>query len=396
MTTLTHSQTLEELLRSGLDALEITPAERSLAVNRYTQVAYALRDHWADDPHDGDVYPQGSMRLGTITRNYHRNDEIDIDLVAVRRRTTDTGSKAELKADTGAGLATFVASGPEGSPELDEGKRCWTLSYPGFHLDVLPALPDPDAATLSGILITDRDLLRWQFSDPIAYAAWFHAVMREEYYERRHVVAKQTDIAGLPDWTIKTTLQQAVQALKRHRDIFFTDHRDRRPASIIITTLAALAYRDAAAHAHGTVDLISVLDVITDRMPDYVQRCLGRYVVANPVQSKENFADRWNQHPERAEWFFRWAERARTDFDDLANRSRIDTVITKMAATLGDRVADAAGRGLGQGIVAARHRNSLNYRRGTGMLSTGAITADAGLRHVTRDHSFHGDTGAHP
>ena len=24
------------------------------------------------------------------------------------------------------------------------------------------------------------------------------------------------------------------------------------------------------------------------------------------------------------------------------------------------------------------------------------ITADAGLRHVTRDHSFHGDTGAQP
>src|SRR5699024_1656690 len=115
----------------------------------------------------------GSMRLGTVTRKYHRNDEIDIDLVARRDRSKDTISRADLKSDTGAALAAFVESEPEGAPQLDEeGKRCWTLTYSAFHLDVLPALPDQTSRTRSGIIITDREALRWQYSDPIAYADW--------------------------------------------------------------------------------------------------------------------------------------------------------------------------------------------------------------------------------
>ena len=34
-----------------------------------------------------------------------------------------------------------------GPNECEERKRCWTLLYPaslGFHLDTLPAIPDPE------------------------------------------------------------------------------------------------------------------------------------------------------------------------------------------------------------------------------------------------------------
>ena len=126
---------------------------------------------------------------------------------------------------------------------MDEGKRCWTLHYLGFHLDVLPALPNLSAPSDSAIIITDTEVLRWQFSNPIAYADWFHGVMAKEMEDKLKVIAKRMDIAQVPDWQVKTTLQQTVQALKRHRDIYFTDHLDQRPASIIITTLAAHAYR---------------------------------------------------------------------------------------------------------------------------------------------------------
>jgi hypothetical protein len=136
------SQTLNELLRSGIGSLDITASERDLAIARYTDVAHSLGEHWDSDPSDGLVYPQGSMRLGTVTRKYHGNDEIDIDLVARRDQPKESISQADLKEDTGLGLEKFVLGGPEGSPALDEGKRCWTLHYVGFHLDVLPALPN--------------------------------------------------------------------------------------------------------------------------------------------------------------------------------------------------------------------------------------------------------------
>jgi hypothetical protein len=381
------SHALDELLGIGISQLDITPGERSLAVARYRAVARSLAEHWDTDPHDGLVYPQGSMRLGTVTRNIHQNDEIDIDLVARRDQPKESTTQAELKTDTGVGLQKFVLGQPEGAPDLDEGKRCWTLNYTGFHLDVLPALPNIDASSESAIIITDKEVLRWQFSNPIAYADWFHHVMAKEIQDRLKVIAKRMDIAQVPDWQVKTTLQQTVQALKRHRDIYFTDELDQRPASVIITTLAAHAYR-------GGGDLYEVLDDITDKMPGFVEHDGNRYVVANPVEPKENFADRWNSKPERAEAFFRWIEQAQADFDGLARLDGgLDTVIRKMADVFGAGPAQDAGRGLSRGIVETRRQGQLSYGAGTGILAGAAAT---GTRRVTRDHDFHGDHGARP
>src|ERR1022692_3001426 len=372
------SQALNELLGTGISSLDITPAERGLSVARYTDVARSLGVHWATDPSDGLVYPQGSMRLGTITRKYHDNDEIDIDLVARRDQPKQSISQADLKKDTGLGLEKFLLSEPEGSPALDEGKRCWTLHYVGFHLDVLPALPNPAARSGTAIMITDTELVRWQFSNPIAYANWFHKVMAQELEDKLLVLAKRMDIEQVPTWQVKTTLQQAVQALKRHRDIYFTDALELRPASIIITTLAAHAYR-------GGGDLYEVLDDITDRMPNYVSHNGHRFVVMNPVEAGENFADRWHGKPERAEAFFRWIEQAKADFDGLARADGgIDTVISKIASVFGDRPAREASRAVSRGVVDSRRRGQLGYGVGTGAL----IAPLARTRRVTQDHDF--------
>jgi hypothetical protein len=282
-------------------------------------------------------------------------------------------------------LEKFVLGGPEGSPALDEGKRCWTLHYVGFHLDVLPALPNLGAPSGTAIIITDTELVRWQFSNPIAYADWFHEVMAKELEDKLLVLAKRMDIEQVPTWQVKTTLQQAVQALKRHRDIYFTDALELRPVSIIITTLAAHAYR-------GGGDLYEVLADITDRMPNYVSRDKERYVVANPVEPSENFADRWHGKPERANAFFKWIQQAKTDFDGLARTGGgIDTVVSKIASVFGDRPAREASHAISRGIVDSRRRGQLSYGVGTGTLTGAAI---AGTRRVARDHDFHGHAGA--
>lgn len=384
-----YSKELDELLGTGIRQLDITSAERDLAVTRYGAVARSLADHWNTDPHDGLVYPQGSMRLGTITRNFHQNDEIDIDLVARRDQAKESTTQAELKTDAGLGLEKFILNEPKGGPTLDEGKRCWTLNYAGFHLDVLPALPNRslDASSQSAIIITDKEVLRWQPSNPVAYADWFHDVMAREIEDKRKVIAKRMAIEEVPDWQVKTTLQQTVQALKRHRDIYFTDQLDQRPVSIIITTLAAHAYR-------GGGDLYEVLHDITGRMPGFVQDDGRGYVVANPVEPGENFADRWNGKPERAEAFFRWIEQARADFDGLSRvGDGIDTVIRKMADVFGDGPARNASQGLSRGVVETRRQGKLAYGVGTGIL---AGTSAAGTRRVTRDHDFHGRYGSRP
>jgi hypothetical protein len=384
---MTHTSTLSELLGHGLSQLDITVDDYLLIERTYTDVAYTLADYWEADAYDGLLYAQGSVPLGTVTRKYHRNDEIDIDLVVLRDLRKDQITQAELKADVGEGLEKYLSDGPDEDPELVEGKRCWTLQYERYHLDALPALPDSASRIGTGIILTDKSLVRWQHSDPKAYRDWFYGRMTEELAERRDVLAKRMEVESVPYPMIKTTLQQTVQALKRHRDIYFSDHLDDRPASIIITTLAALAYR-------GGGDLYEVLDDITDRMPYLVQRENELYVISNPVQAKENFADRWNSHPGRARMFFDWIERARRDFQAVAAGGGLNTVIKRLGEVLGPRVAQAAGAQAGAAIFDARRGGQLRYAVGTGALTTTGATATT--RRVTRDHDFHGDTGARP
>lgn len=369
-----HANTLDELLQTGIQSLDITTDEHALAVSRYQGVARSLAEYWGESPQDGEVYPQGSMRLGTVTRNIHRNDEIDIDLVALRDMPKTATTQAGLKADTGTGLTHFVNSRPEGLPTLGEGKRCWTLDYSGFHLDVLPSLPDVDASSDTGIIITDTQVRNWKYSDPVGYANWFHTQMEKELDDI--VLSKRMDIASVPRWAVKTTLQRAVQSLKRHRDIYFTGHLEDRPASVIITTLATHAYVGGGA-------LYEVLTDISRKMPEYVQYDGGRAVVANPVQPQENFADRWLEYPERAEQFFQWIDAASTDFAALGSERGLDVVLSKMRGAFGERVSKAAAHQQGTSAFDARRTGALRMTRGTGALTT------VGAGRNVRDHDFH-------
>jgi Zn-dependent peptidase ImmA (M78 family)/transcriptional regulator with XRE-family HTH domain len=372
-------QQLDELLRTSIEFLDISDEEYRVAVSRYEAVSQSLADYWDDSPVGGEVYPQGSMRLGTVTRNIHRNDEIDIDLVARRDLQPSSITQAALKEDTGHGLDLFVKSCPEGYPSKEEGQRCWTLLYHGFHVDVLPALPDESAGG-TGIVITDTSVRPWLLSNPIGYADWFHTVMRTEWLEKRAVLARKgMDVAEVPDWAVKTTLQRTVQALKRHRDIYFTGNLTDRPASIIITTLAARAYR-------GGGSLYEVLRDVTATMPTLIERDNGIYVVSNPVQTKENFADRWKSNPRRAQRFFEWAEQAQADFAGIGSERGVDTVLEKMAKAFGQGAAQHAERVTGSQLYETRRSGQLAMAAGTGALIIGTHRA-------VRPHTFHGDPG---
>jgi hypothetical protein len=97
---------------------------------------------------------------------------------------------------------------------------------------------------------------------PIRYAEWFKDRMRVILREKIAALAKSrgADIAEVPEWQVKTPLQRAVQVLKRHRDVAFASDESLRPVSIIITTLAAQAYKNQT-------DLVDALISIVEEMP---------------------------------------------------------------------------------------------------------------------------------
>jgi hypothetical protein len=374
---------LEQLLVLTLEQLDIPPHLYLGAVDEYQAVGDWLCRRYEGGSSAGcEVYPQGSFRLGTVIRPVHNRDEYDLDLVCRRDLAKESITQAELKEDVGAGLADFeeAAAARASVPTLKEGDRCWTLVYPSdrFHMDILPAIPDAEGVPNS-ILLTDRSLRHWQHSNPIDYAAWFHRRMRQEFLDRREALAKaqHRDVAEVPEWQVKTTLQRAVQTLKRHRDIHFQGNPKERPASIIITTLAARAY-------HGGGNLYQVVAEIAREMPTLVERRNGVSWVPNPVNAKENFADRWRTHPERARLFFDWMEQVNTDLADLTRGRGFDRVIDKMAASLGKSPVREAAERIDATMAKDRVAGRLTMASGTGMLGSGTGTR-------VREHTFHGD-----
>jgi hypothetical protein len=237
-------------------------------------------------------------------------DEFDIDLVCRLQIEKDSVSQKDLKGLVGDRLRL----NPDFGRFVEERRRCWTLSLKrSFHLDVLPAIPDADLPG-TGILLTDTELTRWQHSNPIGYADWFYERMRVLIAEGREALAKAAGvtIAEIPTWSVRTPLQRAVQLLKRHRDVRFASSAELRPVSIIITTLAGQAYQQQR-------ELNEAVVGIAKRMPDLIERRDGRWWVANPAHPSENFADKWNEQPEKREAFLRWVDVLRGDLAAIGN-----------------------------------------------------------------------------
>jgi len=373
---------LEKILGAGISSLDITAKEKALVTSRYQEVGAILNEHWAESTANNQVYVQGSFALGTMTRKFHRNDDVDIDLVVLRGIQAYSTTQYDLKKDTGAGLQKFAAAS-QGKPSLVESERCWTLEYSGMHMDILPAVPDtsPERGSDDGILITDHDVRSWQRSDPRGYAAWFKQVAREEVLLKEALLAKRgVDVDEVPAWTSKTTLQLAVQALKRHRDIYFSGRLDKRPSSIVITTLAARAYQRGET-------LFDVLRGIAGSFVEHIEVINGQYVIANPVMPEENFADCWANERWRAAALFEWAEAVSRDINGIAACGGNDNVLKGVRMVLGESAAVAGARALSNPLVEARQAGDLRAQNGT------ATLAVAGAVSTTRsvpDHTFHG------
>ena len=85
---------------------------------------------------DNKVFAQGSFRLGTVVRNVHRNDDIDIDVLAMRDIERTSITQEELKAEVGDAVRRYSRRVISGNPTVDESSRCWTLTWPGMHMDI--------------------------------------------------------------------------------------------------------------------------------------------------------------------------------------------------------------------------------------------------------------------
>jgi len=296
-----------------------------------------------------EIYPQGSFRLGTVVRPISKNDEYDIDLVCLLNLDKAQTSQANLKQIVGDRLKER----DDLKNILTPGRRCWKLDYPAqaqiplFHMDVLPAIPNSERLP-TGILLTDRELTHWHKSNPKAYADWFYDRMKVIFLQKRNELAKlieSANVEDVPEWEVKTPLQRVVQILKRHRDIYFQGRSDYRPASIIINTLAARAYNNQANIYDALVEILRTIESNLGK-PGFIENRSGRWWVANPVED-ENFADKWNDYPDRREAFMEWLKRVSEDFTKIGKKQTLDEAVDLLMPLIGEQTIIKVANSLG-------------------------------------------------
>ena len=348
---------LSDLLQQVAASLDIPDELHEEAVRRYEHLGQWLeREDAKQNRREPEVYPQGSFRLGTVVRPL-LNDDYDIDLVYERDLRKSSISQEQLKVDAGNHLAKYVEYCRQSRrtvPTLEPGRRCWTLKYPdNFHMDVLPAIPDDEGRSISRkhsetrILIPDRDLHEWQHSNPKGYAEWFKSRMAVRFREKRIALAAtmlKAAAEDVPEYKVKTPLQLAIQILKRHRDIHFREDSDDRPVSIILTTLAAKSYNNEP-------DLVDAVLVLVRGMPAHIEVRTenGKRVpwVPNPVNDEENFADKWQEHPQRERKFREWLTKVDEDMTAALLAGSIHDVMDVLGGSLGSSTVVKAAAAVG-------------------------------------------------
>lgn len=405
-----QEQRLNDVLNQVAIELDIPPHKYKEAMERFDAIKRHLEDGdypGSTPPHS--IYLQGSFRLGTVIRPIIGGREcgFDIDIVCQVNRAKDGDDPETLKDDVGAEVKIYAEKNCMDRPA--NRRRCWALNYApdsdgvGFHVDILPCLPDKAAGaqisranasqgatdwqyTQSTVAITNRNddatppQHDWRSSNPIGFAKWFYDIclpgyahvdrrrqkelLFETFGQRQNFPYRRAE--DIPDALVRTPLQRAIQIMKRHRDVRFKGRRDEKhkPISMIITTLAARLYEGRASQYQTTR---SVLRFIVETLAQHaalvdkrllledvsrmqlIRRVGDTWYIPNPVNPHnpgdpadkgENFADRWHEdNHAKAKAFFQWVDWLQTDLNSLLNSNDRAGMEGTLAKAFGDAIA---------------------------------------------------------
>ncbi|MFP3545746.1 nucleotidyltransferase [Rhizobium sp. SIMBA_035] len=361
-----HVNTIEAFLEALVAELEIPDHRYDQADGSFKSFgAWLHRDASSVRQFDPQVYCQGSFRLGTAIRPLGDAEEYDVDSVCeFRLLTKEHLSQFNLKQLLGAEVKAYHDAQNMTKP-VREGNRCWVLDYADgaqFHMDIVPALPNAaeQKRMLTAIMhdvrwsetaisITDRRLPNymertalWPRSNPKGFSSWFASRQLEVLTRRKLAKAEalnkqgfRASVEDIPDFKVKTPLQSAIMILKRHRDNMFAKDPDIRPISVIITTLAAHAYE-------GQDTISGALYTILQRMDQFIQHDGQKYIIANPTDPYENFADKWQKDPNKAVAFYDWLRIARADFNAAAQAGTFHGMADALTPRMGYRLSTKA------------------------------------------------------
>lgn len=402
-----QKEEFKDILETLGESLDITQTQYDNLTKSYKAVGEFLQNAPEFEQYKPIVTPQGSLRLGTIIQPINPNDDLDVDLVYRLTEKNPEWTQKDLKDKVGARLKGSDRYAP--MLEKKEGRRCWTLLYRDnsdnpkekYHMDILPSVVDgkyvermtrlfsesfsDQTIDRISIRITDKEAENyatsrckeeWLKSNPDGYALWFANRCKADESVRLMAEA----IVPIEKFNKdKTVLQRIVQILKRHRDMMFRYDTDDKPISIIITTLAARAYKGEKNLLEGLVNVIENME------KSIIKNNKGEDVVANPVNPEENFADKWPTHPKRRENFYKWLAAVKKDVHEILDGTNKIQIQDTMSRVFGKDLITKASS-----LLVERRKSKL--ATGAALLtSTGKVAASTAGRIVNTANTFYGE-----
>lgn len=327
---------IEQLLQDISEKINISET----AYSKYLEFSNIIKKEYPEP--EFSIYPQGSVRLGTVIKN-HTDDETetyDIDII-LKHKSNECLTPKQLKKSTNPSEKNLN----DKFECIKEKKPCWFLRNNGFSIDLTPAIKSDDDTNLAyeeyDLHITrTEDYKNYHFknSNPIGYYRWFKKINQRQYdKEFKALISIGIEKDKIIKQLVRTNLQKSIQVLKYLRDIYFYNHyyKDYKPASIIITTLVTSIYKEFENNYYKDKFLtiyeiiiyfiyvcnnlensksinfsneeLEVLNPIKELL-----RKDNKWYLPNPTDKKENFMDRWNpphdNYKLREEAFLKWIE----------------------------------------------------------------------------------------
>lgn len=249
-----------------------------------------------------------------------------------------------------------------------------------YHMDVLPGC-QLEKFDKNRIRIPDRALDSWVLSNPRGYGDWFLGqvnLVRETLLER---ALKQEKISkavfmGKP-------LQRAVQLIKRFRDIYFehSEYKDYATSSIVLTTIFGSYYT-------GEDSIFDTMDKIIGSIRSHViTNPIGRLKVLNPVDSIEDFTDKWGREPKYYEAFKAFSIHVYNQWQILKGQHGVVKESQVLRGLSGDAPFEAAIRHQASVVSDLRHAGIAGFNGGTGNIST----VGSPITHPIKKNTFFGE-----
>jgi hypothetical protein len=281
------SDSLDGLLLQICDELQLAPARYDRAVQRYDTLNRALESAASPFRHfTPEIYPQGSMALGTTVAPIAGPHDLDFVLQLARDHESVDPMKL-IRA-----LYDFLRQHGTYSSMTSLKNRCVRIEYADeFYMDVLPACRN-GAVGGTCLKVPDRAAKGWSDSNPLGYVKWFKkrgSILNiDRVLDRAAPIPEQEAVAE------KDTLQLIVQLLKRWRDLYYRAEPELAPISVVLTTLAGLTYRGERSVSQALSSALGGMLLLVDASRRSGERHLR---VWNPSNTAEDLSERWDSRP---------------------------------------------------------------------------------------------------